>query len=213
MYRPALTSSALGSISIAYNFASSHAYRFDISAISGTVISALAMITYGGLLLWSHRRNVKARTPVDQHTPQNLWSAPSYYQNFVQNMYPTATRSTSQPPLEAIYTEEDRVNQQMALLLQRSDSRPSPDANRETFNIDLPGAREEEERQARSQELGGSTFPGHTSSNSLGEQQAWDRVHDRGRERMRSSSAGGVSSHSRNLSREERRREIELGHV
>lgn len=216
IFLPALTSSVLGLVSIAYNFASSRAYAFDISAISGTVISALATLTYGALLLWTYRRITKARRQTHNHntSQQHLWSDPGYYQNFVQNMYPTATRSPSRQPLEPVYTEDDRVNQQMALLLRRSDSRPSPDANRETFNIDLPGAREEEERRARSQELGGGSAPAHASSNSLGEQQAWERVQDgRGRLPIRPSSASGGSSHSRNLSREERRREIELGHV
>lgn len=159
---------------------------------------------------------------------QNLWSAPNYYQNFIQNMYPTAaaSHSSSHAPVEPAYTEDDRVNQQMALLLRRNDSRLSPGSHDESFNIDLPGQREEEERRERSQELGGTetgvvgAVRGHTrsASNSLGEQQAWERVRERdgnrGRERMRPSTAAGTGSgHGRSLSREERRREIELGHV
>ncbi|KAL6706066.1 hypothetical protein ACN47E_006168 [Coniothyrium glycines] len=210
IFLPALTSSAFGLVSIAYNFLSSHAYVFDISAISGAAVSGTATLTYGALLLWTHRRIVKAQGQSSSRSA-NLWSEPSYYSNFVQNMYPTA-RSPFQPP-EAGVTEDDRVNQQMALLLMRSDSRPSPDANRATFNIDLPGAREEEERHARSQELVGTPGPIHTRPDNLGEQQAWERLQDRGRTTHRPPSAGAGSSHSRNLSREERRREIELGHV
>jgi hypothetical protein len=135
-------------------------------------------------------------------------------------MYPTVARSPSQPPSAAI-TEDDRVNQQMALLLAQSEPRPSPDAN-STFRIDLPEDLEQQERVARSQELIGTPAQTHVDWNrdredsrpdSLSEQQAWQQWQDRGRTTNRPSSTGGRSSHSRNLSREERRREIELGLV
>lgn len=130
-------------------------------------------------------------------------------------MYPAAVRS----PPQALHTptDDDRVNLQMALL-RIKDSRPSPDANSSTYRIDLPEDREEEERLANSQELVGTPTPvqpewaRHRANSSLGEQQAWDRLHDRGRTTRRPSSPTR-SNHSRGLSREERRREIELGHV
>lgn len=132
-------------------------------------------------------------------------------------MYPTATRSTPEPAV----TDDDGVNQQMALLLMQSNQRPSPGANNTTFHIDLPEDREQQERAARSQELVGTPGPAHyapsrdradSRPDSLSETQAWERWQDRGRTTDRPGSIGQRSSHSRGLSREERQREIELGH-
>ncbi|KAH7401247.1 hypothetical protein BKA66DRAFT_99202 [Pyrenochaeta sp. MPI-SDFR-AT-0127] len=217
VFLPALTSSAFGVLSIAYNFLLSRAHVWGTSAISGTVVSVLSTLLYSALLLWTHRRIRKTKGQAASRS--NLWSEQSYYSNFVQNMYPTAARSPPEPPQAAI-SEDDGVNQQMALLLTRSDARPSPDANSATFRIDLPEDREEQERHARSQELVGTPGQPHADWNrnradsrpdSLSEQQAWQQWQDRGRSTTRPPSAGGRSNHSRNLSREERRREIELG--
>jgi hypothetical protein len=152
---------------------------------------------------------------------QQLWSTAPFYNNFVQNMYPTAARSPPPPP-EAAITEDDRVNQQMALLLQKSDPRPSPDMNSTTYQINLPEDTEQIERVARSQELVGTPGPPHPGWNrdradsrpdSLSEQQAWERWQERGRTADRPATSDQRSTHSRGLSREERRREIELGLV
>jgi hypothetical protein len=134
-------------------------------------------------------------------------------------MYPTAARSPAVGP-DAAISEDDRVNQQMALLLMKSDQRPSPDANSATFRIDLPEDTEQLAREAHSQELVGTPGQVHSGWNrdradsrpdSLSEQQAWERWQDRGRSTNRPSSSDQRSTHSRGLSREERRREIELG--
>ncbi|KAF2828022.1 hypothetical protein CC86DRAFT_289626 [Ophiobolus disseminans] len=215
VFLPALTSSAFGLISIAYNFLSSTAYVWRTSAISGTVVSTTATLVYGILLLWTHHRIVKMKEAAG---PRQLWSNETYYSNFVQNMYPTATRAPIPP--EAAVSEDDRVNQQMALLLMKSDQRPSPDANSATFRIDLPEDTEHQERVARSQELVGTPGQAHADwgrsradsrPDSLSEQTAWERWQDRGRTADRPSSSDQRSTHSRALSREERRREIELG--
>jgi len=214
VFLPALTSSVLGLVSIAYNFFSSRAYHWGTAAMSGTVISTVSTLSYGALLLWKHRRMAKTKEHVEQRS--TLWSEQSYYSNFVANMYPTAARSPPQL-FETPYTEEDRVKQQMALLLHKSDARPSPDIN-STFRIDLPEDLEQQERVLNSQELVGTPAQAHRNRtdgrpNSLGEDQAWQQWQDRGRSTIRASSSGGASSHSRNLSREERRREIELGEM
>ena len=108
----------------------------------------------------------------------------------------------------------------MRLLMLR-DARPSPDATSSTFRIDLPEDVEERERHLRSQELVGTPQQPHLAWNrdradsrpdSLGENQAWQQWQDRGRPQHRPSSSDLRSNnHSRGLSREERRREIELG--
>lgn len=151
-----------------------------------------------------------------------MWSEQTYYTNYISNMYPTSSRSPSAPP-EIPLTEDDGINQQMAMLLMKNDTGTSPDASSATFRIDLPEDREERERIANSQELRGSppaaAHPAYNDRpnsrsnrpNSLGEQQAWERWQDRGRTVNRPPSVSGQSHHSRNVSREERRREIELG--
>jgi hypothetical protein len=222
VFLPALASSALGLISIAYNFLSSHAYVWGTSAITGTVVSAAATLTYGALLLWTHHRIVKL---ADETGERQLWPhESSYYSHFIQNSYPTAAAVARSPavPSEAVPSDDDGVNQQMALLLTKADQRPSPDANSATFRIDLPEDVEQQERIARSQELVGTPGVAHSDWNrnrsdsrpdSLSEQQAWDRFQERGRTPHRPSSSDQRSNHSRGLSREERRREIEMGHA
>ncbi|EMD94573.1 hypothetical protein COCC4DRAFT_152674 [Bipolaris maydis ATCC 48331] len=218
VFLPALASSAFGLISIAYNFLSSSAYHWGLSATTGTVLSAVATLTYTVLCIITFRAANKP--PPRQHPDAraNLWSEQSYYNNFVTNMYPTAMRPADHPPA-VLYSEDDRVNQQMALLLHKSDSRPSPDAN-STFRIDLPEDPDQHDRELHSQELVGTPVQahsewqrgrGHSRPDSLGEQQAWMQLQERGRSAHRAESAGGQSTHSRNLSREERRRQIEMG--
>lgn len=166
------------------------------------------------LLLWTHRRMVKLNEH-GSNRANNLYNEPQYYNNFVQNMYPAA-RSPS-VPREVPLSDEDRINQQMALLLMKSDQGTSPDASSTTFRIDLPEDREERERMANSQELVGTPHadwnraPSQSRPDSLGETQAWERWQDRGRTAHRPGSVGARSNHSRAVSREERRREIEQG--
>jgi len=134
-------------------------------------------------------------------------------------MYPSA-----RPPTEGIpLSEDDLVNQQMAMLLMKSDPGPSPDASQSTFRIDLPEDREERERFANSAELlatpslshhgnRGRTSSTNNNVNTSYNQSAWERRIEEGRGRSDvRPSPSQISSHSRAVSREERRREIELG--
>ncbi|KAF2736326.1 hypothetical protein EJ04DRAFT_490099 [Polyplosphaeria fusca] len=212
IFLPALTSSFLGLLTIAYNFLSSRGYQWNTAAITGTVISTASSVLYAILLLWTHRRIVKIKETSNSRA-QKLWSEQSFYNNFIQNMYPS-TRSPNQPT-DLPISEDERINQQMALLLMKADSGPSPDAQSATFRIDLPDDREERERMANSQELLGTPptarrSQGNSRTNSLREEEAWERWH-RGRTEVRPASIGASSNHSRAKSREERRREIEQG--
>ncbi|ORY16462.1 hypothetical protein BCR34DRAFT_476264 [Clohesyomyces aquaticus] len=219
IFLPSLTSSALGLLTIAYNFLSSRRYLWNTAAISGTAISSTSTVLYGILLLWTHRRIVKMKEKSSSRS-QQLWSEPTFYSNFIQNMYPS-TRPPAPDPQYPL-SEDDRINQQMFMLLQKAEPSPSADAASATFRIDLPED-PEEQRQANSQELLGTptiTPPtahpdwnrsrANSRPDSLSEEQAWQRW-DRGRTAARPSSVGGRSNHSRAMSREERRREIELG--
>ncbi|KAF2642093.1 hypothetical protein P280DRAFT_424824 [Massarina eburnea CBS 473.64] len=222
IFLPALTSSAIGLLTIAYNFLASHAYIWGTAAISGTVISTTSTLLYAMLLLWTHRRIVKNKEAANPHA--TLWSELSYYTNFNANMYPSASRSPSAPPPPPI-NDDDKIKQQMARLLMNHESAPISDAASATFKINLPEDREMGERIANSQELVGTPPPQAQQQewirnrteerpDSLGETQAWARWQERGRPTNRPSSVGAHSTHSsRELSREERRREIEHGHI
>lgn len=210
---PALTSSAIGLLSIAYNFLASKAYTWGTSAISGTVVSTVATFLYGMLLIWTHRRIVKKREHASSRT-NNVYNEQGWYDNFLQNMYPAATRSPAAPP-ETPLSDEDRTNQQLALLYFKQDSGTSPDATTETFRINLPEDHEERDRIANSQELVGTPPVAHAELRGAAERSRPDSLSeqwlDRGRRTNRPPSIDARSTHSRAMSREERRREIELG--
>ncbi|KZM20329.1 uncharacterized protein EKO05_0007037 [Ascochyta rabiei] len=219
VFLPALASSVFGLATLLYNFLVSRSYEWGRAAVSATVTSGAGTILYAALLFWKRRRIARVRKGATQRS--NLYSEQSYYENYIPNMYPSAVRTASQPPLAPV-NEDDPVNQQMALLMLR-DARPSPDANSSTFRIDLPEDREELERFERSQELVGTPQQSHNAvwtrdransrPDSLSESQAWQQWHGRGRTQHRPSSSDLRSNHSRGLSREERRREIELGRL
>ncbi|KAF2277224.1 uncharacterized protein EI97DRAFT_313936 [Westerdykella ornata] len=311
IFLPALQSSALGLLTIAYNFLTSRAYIWNTPAITGTVVSTASTLLYGALLLWTHRRIIKLNEAAAARTANTLWSEPSWYDNYNANMYPSMTMGASsasqtsysppfmegyagaaagtystayvpeattapfpsaaphaplphlqiqhQPPTHSHshsrshsrhLSEDERINQQMALLLaKQSDAGPSPDATSATFRIDLPGRGDDDEgEEEEEKELVGSPVPARTSARtslqaeasaatgrarsrsggggsrvrqSLSEEEAWRRW-DRGRTREASrasssrnstAAAGHGHSRSRAVSREERRREIELGGV
>ncbi|KAF2874065.1 hypothetical protein BDV95DRAFT_488548 [Massariosphaeria phaeospora] len=222
IFLPALTSSAVGLLSIAYNFLSSRQFEWGTAAITGTVASTTSTMLYALLLLWTHRRIIQIKEQSNSRVSSHLWSDRSFYTNYIQNMYPAAAHSPSLHPPGISVSEDERINQQMATLLMKSDSRPSPDASSGTFRIDLPDDSEERERMANSSELIGTPPQSHPDFNrtrtnsrpeSLGEEQAWT-LYDRGRSQNRPSSTGAGSmhsTHSRGVSRDERRREIEMG--
>lgn len=125
-------------------------------------------------------------------------------------MYPTAyapaepTASPSQPAPE----DHDFVAHQMAMLLTKADPGPSPDAMTETFRIDLPGEPEDAPMQAG----GVREYYGRSKFLSVGMPQRtmWERMTGKPVDRGRSEGRG-TGSDERAKSREERRREIELG--
>ncbi|KAH9870004.1 hypothetical protein J1614_006925 [Plenodomus biglobosus] len=218
VFLPTSASSALGLISIVYNLFATRAYRWSNASIAGSVLSAAATVVYGSVFLWRTYQIFVARRPPPARIP---YSDPNFYTNYITNEYPMATRSPSRPPETTAYpyTEEEGVTEQMKSLLRQRDPGPSPNL-KSTFQIALP-VDAEQERRDRSQELVGTpelvytdTSRGHAESrpDSLGEHQAWEQWQERGRTAARPSSTSGRSDHSRNLSREERGRQIELGY-
>ena len=81
------------------------------------------------------------------------WMEPGYYQNFNANMHPTAYRgahppndapSTSSGPVYLPPTEDEMVNQQMAMLLTKKDTHRGSNASQTTFRLEWPVGDEEE---------------------------------------------------------------------
>ncbi|KAK3044252.1 hypothetical protein LTS18_001781, partial [Coniosporium uncinatum] len=105
-------------------------------------------------------RHISTHT-VNDSVGGGTWQEPNYYTNYIANMHPTARTPSPSfsshnsvydqhpapgPGYPNIYTldEDELVNQQMAMLLRKADTAPSPDASQATFRIDLPDAREDD---------------------------------------------------------------------
>lgn len=156
-------------------------------------------------------------------TNQGSYMEPNYYANFIANMHPTARKyhRSNYPPG---VSDDEMVAQQMAALLKKKDSDPSPDASSSTFRLDwnfneeddidpLTGAKRKPTfdmnspagrravQEARGQRSGRST-PLLKITKALGIS---------GAERGRSENRGEEGARAK--SREERRREIEMANL
>lgn len=112
VFLPALSSCALGLLTVLYCFLVSGRYVWNTGALLTTVAAAVSAFVYGSLLVWSHRRisflkhsHTGAHVPLTSQafipagstsyrSPNGPRSDPAYYRNFVENMYPGA-RTTS----------------------------------------------------------------------------------------------------------------------
>jgi len=217
VFLPSLTSSALGVLTIVYNFASSNRYQFNTGAIIAIALSVTSTFLYGLLLLWTYRKIARVRKTQTNSRAANMWQENPFYANFLANMYPTARTPSEGPPL----TEEEMVNQQMAALLKKGDPGPSPDASQSTFRIDMPEEREDtayrpQNRATLAPEV--MTMPriarsGEREREAERQQQRgiWGRRF--GREERGRTVARESPDEERAKSREERRREIEMGRL
>lgn len=156
-----------------------------------------------------------------------LYMEPNYYANFIANMHPTA-RNAGYDASRYPASDDEMVAQQMAALLKKKDSGPSPDASSSTFRLDwnfnedddadpLTGAKRKPTfdigspagrkavlgaRAAGGQQRSGRSTPLLKITRAMG---------IAGAERGRSENRGGESERAK--SREERRREIEMGNL
>jgi hypothetical protein len=172
----------------------------------------------------------------DSASNTGTWMEPAYYQNFVANMHPTARSphqsfdATTAPPLIGMgsppLTEDDMVNQKLAMLLKKNPEPSPPDASQETFRLEWPIGDDDEidpltgrQRQRTFSASGRLLAPGQPG-----------QPHDRNRPRAgtgpltrigraigvtndRGRTAAKNAADARARSREERRREIELGNM
>jgi len=210
IFLPALASSALGLLTVLYGFSSSTRYQWTTPAVVTTVLSTMSCLAYSLLLLYTHRKISRVRSQSASRTTSALKDS-ALYSNFIQNMYPSAVRTPSEgPPPHGTLTDDDLVNQQMAMLLMKSDPGPSPDASSSTFRIDLPEDRDQEllgtpGTPGNAYTVGAGRARSHSNANSPAPQQS---VWERGRQMVRNG-----PKPPRPLSREERRMQIELGQL
>ncbi|KAE9971687.1 hypothetical protein EG328_005461 [Venturia inaequalis] len=244
IFIPIFSVSLFGFLATIYAFASSSRYSFSHASAPVTLaLTVVSAILYGSLALFARRKISKLTRPVPDSNPyhyspnrnsyQNTpptgpWQEPAFYENFIQNMHPTARKPNSfdgaslmniLPP-----TEDEMVNRQMEALLHKPDVGADPRASRSTFTLQWPQAEEEENnrpgnRRTRTSSVGtNGTFlsPGHTrSARSRSESSRsapWAQIaRVMGSERGKNGKPDGSQpGHQRAKSREERRVEIEL---
>ena len=229
VFRPALLASALGLLTVAYSFAASARYTLNLAAIVAISLPVLALLFYALMLLLARRRvrftadpcapppaqfarSPSARTTYTTWTalsgktppqPPSRASTPTLAPTLAPTLTPTLTPTRS-PGATA---EDERINQQMALLLQKSDPGPSPDATSATFHIDLP---QHSGPAAHAAHYGAQTLPPPLLARSRSDAAEFADAPERGRLAVRPVSVGGPAL-GRDRSREQRRREIELG--
>lgn len=142
---PALSSCALGLLTVFYCFLINNRYAWNTAALLTTIAASISTIVYAGLLIWTQRRlsAVKAtapasiplrRTSFSSNIP--LYQDPTYYSNYLANMYPASTNGgPTGPPAEALTEEELQRQQMLMLLLNRPLERaPSLNQTADSFN-------------------------------------------------------------------------------
>jgi len=160
IFMPSLSSSILGLLTIFYGFLISSRFSWNTPALLVTIAAALSTLIYASLLLWTHRklRSIRSHQTItqpvhvraasiasDNNTP---YQAPSYYENYVRNMYPASAHQTQaaggyEDP-NPIISEEEMQRQQMLMLLLQRDQQPSPDPSSDTFRLDWQVSQEQE---------------------------------------------------------------------
>lgn len=234
IFLPALTSSAIGLLTIFYDFLvfNTDRYTWNTPALLTTAAAAVSTIVYAGLLIWAHRRIALLKNPKKQQSlsmqmqapaetsPYHrdsqtaLWQEPGFYENYNRNMFPTAHAPSPEPPAgfdSDSITEEEMQRQQMLMLLLQRDESPGPDASQSTFHIDWQGRDEEEPPPTNGYYAPGQSATPQTPYLRPGiirqmtnELPSWDGV-------WRTSARVSNSMWRRPGSRELRRQEIEQG--
>lgn len=228
VFLPALVSCTVGFLNIFYDFLISQQYTWGLLAALSTAAAALGMFVYAALLLWTYRKIHVLQTThpsllaQPETAGQSLdevprWQSQSYYQNYTRNMYPSSYEPTPVPFEEVpVITEEEKQRQQMLMLLLSHEENSDAPSSSGTFKIDWQSndqdaitphpsnkARAPDSALPRPGFLTPATAMSRLSRQFPGELRPWDGVW-RG-------VAQQPARHERALSREDRRREIEMG--
>ncbi|KAI9690166.1 MAG: hypothetical protein M1822_009127 [Bathelium mastoideum] len=149
IFLPSLTSSSLGLLTVLYTFLIHSNPKWTPVPIISLVVSTVSTLCYSILLLLTHHQiaNARARTPPPRDLSVNTayppessnsstplpfnfnpnipWQDPSFYQNYLANMFPTAQNPRGNPLL----TEEELTRQQMLMLLLKADAEQGGGSN------------------------------------------------------------------------------------
>jgi len=233
IFIPAASASIFGLFATAWVLAISPRYNVSAPSCPLTVVATIVSASvYGGLAIYTNRR-IKTITSSASHAAHQSWAESGYYTPYASSTYPltgpgmpsesvSISHSVSQPVL----TEDELVNQQMAALLTKTNPGPSPDATQETFKLQWPTGDEEEDDptargRTRTFTMNGRHLaaPGYalqtikSRANTSGVGEAFSKIGrvigigDRGRTQAREEALAT----ERAKSREERRRQIEMG--
>ena len=238
IFLPSASASAFGFFACAWTLMTSERYVASSPSCPATIILTLiSSFIYGGLALYTHRRiNQMSMAPVWPTQPV-AWQDPNYQQYYASSPYPSVSHSVGtelpaknhySPPL----TEDEQVTQQMARLLTKTDPGPSPDATQGTFRLEWPPGGDVDDENVGKLGVRSRTFPNagnwlapptqsrHARNRSDGVEDdrgssAWSKfgrvvgMADRGRKATRDQK----DAVERAKSRDERRREIEMGNM
>jgi hypothetical protein len=221
---PSTSCSIFGFLSTAWALATSGRYSVSLPSCPVTISLTLASTAiYGGLAVITMRR-IKLITQTNSWESHRSWLDSGYYTPYASSTRPLASQSVASERGSVYYqqasppalTEEEMVNQQMATLLTKADSRPNPDAAQSTFRLEWPTGGDEEELLNRNRDATFRNESQHGRSRSEGVTGAFSRIGrvigigDRSNNRL--SAREDALNTERARSRERRRREIELGH-
>lgn len=156
----------------------------------------MAMI-YGSLNIYT-RRKINNISDYSHQRPVRFWGDAGSRRNYAANMF---SRNKSSQAGQS--KDEDLTRHQMLQLLQKRESATSPDAASSTFRINLPDNDDESlTLSPRGRSRTNTLLPMSPMNN-----QMWDATRRNSREALEAFQP----SHQRTLSREQRRREIEMG--
>jgi len=217
IFIPAASCSVFGFIGTAWALIIST--RYQISAVSCPITISLTLgsaLLYGGLAVYTRRR-IRQMTRSASWPAQPSWQDAGYYSPYASSTYPlAAAQSIASERASVNYsihqpgpTEDELVNQQMATLLTKVDPRPSPDATQSTFRLEWP-VEEDEDGAGRQRRRAFTAHGPHLAPEDAKSRSTLSKIGQaiRGRLPVRE----GVPT-ERAKSREERRQEIEMGHM
>lgn len=159
IFMPSFSSCLLGLLTVFYDCLISSRFNWNTPALLVTIAAAVSTVVYGGLLLWTYRKisDTRSRATVQPlharaasiASDGQPYQAPSYYENYVRNMYPTSAHQSVQSQATGGYdpnsiTEEEMQRQQMLMLLLQKEQQPSPDPSSDTFRLDWQIGQEQE---------------------------------------------------------------------
>jgi hypothetical protein len=179
VFVPSLIASFLGLVTVLFDFMVFDRYTWGTPSLLLTIAGAVTGLTYGSFLILALRRirSIKKGASAAGMMPHSSttglvleevengrWQEPSYYDNYVRNMFPTSINppggrsgnnnnrsgASHNPNVNTAYdpnsiTEEEMQRQQMLMLLLQRDQPARTSNSERTFHIDWQQGRDEDD--------------------------------------------------------------------